>query len=77
MEIAKRIHRDDRRPDGDRETLISWLREMRAGDRPFDAEQVRRRVRELAGAQLAYERLRIVFGDGEFAYEPIEGDDGS
>jgi ATP-dependent Clp protease ATP-binding subunit ClpA len=70
VEVAKRIRRDDASTSEDREELIAWLREMRAGDRPFAAEEVRRRVLEQAGARLAYERLRVVFVDGEFEFRP-------
>ncbi len=72
VEVAKRIRIDDGGAGGDRDELISWLREMRAGDRPFAEDEVRRKVLESAGARLDYRRLRVVFRDGAFHYEPVE-----
>ena len=68
--IARKIRADDRSTEGDRDLLVTWLREMRAGSRPFHAEQVRARVRELASTRLDYDTLRVVFEDDEFAYIP-------
>ena len=68
VEIAKRIRRDDQGPEGHRGALVAWLREMRAGERSFDANEVKRRVHKLAGARLDYDTLRIVFENDEFDY---------
>jgi hypothetical protein len=72
--IAKRVRQDDRKGAVDRRSLLDWLREMRAGQRPFEAGEVRERVRDLARARLDYERLRIVFHDGAFDYVPVRQD---
>jgi hypothetical protein len=70
VEIARRVRQDDRSGVDDREAIIRWLREMRAGQRPFDAEQVRERVLDLARAKLDYDVLRIGFRSGRFEYLP-------
>jgi MoxR-like ATPase len=75
VNIAKRIQTDDCKPDGDREQLMTWLREMRAGDRAFQADDVKRKVMELAGARLEYESLRVAYRNGEFVYEPVVADE--
>jgi len=69
VEIAKRIRRDDRERRQDRGALVDWLREIRSGDRAFDRQDVRRRVLELARAQLSYDTIRVRFADDEFEYE--------
>ena len=71
MELAKKIRRDDSGAGEDRASLVSWLREIRSGQRAFDAEEVKRRVLGRARATLAYRRLRIGFREGRFVYEPI------
>jgi MoxR-like ATPase len=70
VSIANRIRGDDRRSPADSAPAVDWLREMRAGRRAFQAEEVRRRMRELAGARLDYDVLRVVFADDEFRYLP-------
>jgi hypothetical protein len=70
VEIARRIHRDDRNPGTDREALVQWLRELRAGGRAFDPAELRRRVLEHAGARTGYRTLVVDFGDGGFRYAP-------
>jgi hypothetical protein len=76
VEIAKRVRRDDRGGAGRRGPLIRWLREIRAGKRAFDEDQVRRRVQREARARLGYDTLRITFRDGRFEYEPGSRGDG-
>ncbi len=68
VEIAKRIRRDDRSAPEQRSVLLAWLRELRAGARALDAEEMRRRVAALARARLDYDTLRIVHGPGGFEY---------
>jgi len=70
VEIAKKVREDDRSRKVDRKQIIEWLREMRAGERPFDAEEAKRRVAELARAQLDYDALRVVFNGDSFEYVP-------
>ncbi len=68
--ISQRIRRDDRRPATDGDSLVSWLRELRRGARPFDPNEVRREVLAQVRARLDYSALRIGFRDGVFVYEP-------
>lgn len=74
VEVAKRIRRDDRSAPDATDATLDWLRDVRAGNRAFDPEEVKRRVRELTRARLDYSALRIGFGAGEFTYaaEPEE-----
>lgn len=76
VELARKVRRDDRRPPADRQSLIDWLRSIRAGERVFDADEVRRRVLEQARASLDYDTLRIVFADGVFTYRTSRRGDG-
>lgn len=68
--VSKRIRCDDRKPDADRRAILSWLREIRAGGRAYDPDEVRRRVLETVRARLDYGAVRIAFRDGEFSYRP-------
>ena len=71
VEIAKKIRRDGRSDERDRQSLIGWLREMREGKRAFEEDEVKRRVGEVARARLDYDSLRIVFGEEGFEYLPV------
>jgi hypothetical protein len=71
VEIAKRVRKDDLGEREDRRALIEWLREMRTGDRPFEAAEVHERVMGMARAKLDYRKLRIVFRAGRFEYVPV------
>jgi len=71
VEIAKRVRKDDRSEETDRQELIHWLRELKSGERPFDANEVERRVLASARAKLPYGTLKIVFRDGDFEYLPV------
>ncbi len=73
VELAKRVRRDDRRPEGDRRQLVQWLREVRAGQRAFDPDEAKQRVLEQARAHLGYDTLHIRFEEGEFEYAPYRG----
>lgn len=70
VEIARRIHRDDQKVEGDREGLVRWLREMRAGSRPFDPGAVRERVLAHMRARTGYGALVVDHDGGEFSYVP-------
>lgn len=74
VEIAKKVRQDDRNAIGDRQQLLSWIREMRDGSRAFEAETVRQRVAELSRARLDYDRLRIVYDGERFDYRPERGE---
>jgi hypothetical protein len=69
VDISKKIRRDDQREGVDRKSLLEWLRETRSGKRVFEAEEVKRRMVELARARLDYDTLRVVFRDDRFEYE--------
>ncbi len=74
VEIAKKIRVEDRASNADRTRLIEWLREVRAGERAYDAEQMRRRVMELARMQPGYEALSIGYDGDRFTYTPVDRD---
>ena len=76
VEIAKKVRRDDRGSADRRGPLVRWLREIRAGKRAFDAEEVQRKVQNEARARLGYDTLRIIFRNGRFEYEAESRDDG-
>lgn len=71
VELSKKIRRDDRRGAGERESLVVWLQELRAGSRAFDANDVRRRVLDMVRARLDYDTIRIAFAEGSFEYLPV------
>jgi hypothetical protein len=68
VDIARKVRADDRADEVERKALIGWLREMRGGERPFSAEEVRVRIADRARAQLDYDTLRVEFREGEFRY---------
>ncbi len=74
VEIAKKIRNEDRASNDDRAQLIDWLREVRDGQRPYDAEEVRRRVLDLARLQPGYRGLSIGYDGENFTYEPVDTD---
>jgi len=74
VEIAKKIRDEDHASDDDRARLINWLREVRDGQRPYDAEDVRRRVMELARVQPGYRGLSIGHDGENFTYSPVDPD---
>jgi MoxR-like ATPase len=67
--ISHRIRHDDRRGPKDSDALIAWLRDLREGSRPFDANEVRNEVLAQVRARLDYTTLRIAYREGAFAYE--------
>ncbi len=74
VEIAKKIRDEDHASDDDRTQLIEWLREVRDGQRPYDAEEVRRRVMELARVRPGYQGLSIDYDGEGFTYTPVGSD---
>jgi hypothetical protein len=72
VEIAKKVRRDDRNVERDRDAMIGWLRDMRAGKRSYDAAEVEQRMRRLTRARLGYDQLRVSFEEGCFRYEPVD-----
>jgi hypothetical protein len=70
VEISKRIRLDDRAERGERDAVVTWLREMREGGRAFDANEVRRRVLDTVRARVGYGVLTIRHRDGAFEYVP-------
>jgi ATP-dependent Clp protease ATP-binding subunit ClpB len=71
VEVAKKIRREGRPATGNPAAAVGWLREMRAGGRAFDPEEIKRRVLDLARARLDYDTIRIAFGPGGFEYVPV------
>ena len=55
-------------------TLLDWLREVRAGKRAYQPEELKRRVLELSRARLDYDALRIEFDeiDGLIDFEQFQ-----
>jgi len=70
VEVARRIHRDDRGPARDREGLLRWLRELRAGGRAFDPAELKARVLAEARARTGYTALRVDHDGSGFTYSP-------
>ncbi len=74
VEVAKRIRKDDRGVPEETQATLAWLRDVRAGRRPFERDEVHRRVQALTRARLDYEALRIRWSAAGFSYEPERGD---
>lgn len=70
VEISKRIRRDDRRSRSGRDSVVAWLRGLRAAGDALDAGELRRRVHESVRADLAYAALRIVWTGSAFELRP-------
>ena len=71
VEISRRIRRDDRRLESDREQVVAWLRRVRSSGEPVDLDEVRKRVVATTRVSLDYDALEIVFEDGAFEYLPV------
>jgi MoxR-like ATPase len=69
VELAKKVRRDDRGAPRDRGSLVTWLRELRAGKRAFSAAEVRTRVLKTTRTRLGYDTVRIAFDGERFVYE--------
>lgn len=74
VEISRRIRLDDTGERPEHDAVVSWLRAVRAGERAFDANEVRRRVLETVRAKVDYTALTIRFRDGRFEYLPGDGE---
>ena len=74
VEIAKKIRVEDRASSADRTQLIDWLREIRAGQRAYNAEDVRQRVMDLARMKPGYDALSIGYDGEDFTYTPVDAD---
>jgi hypothetical protein len=72
VEIAKKIRKEDGCSTEDRAQLIEWLREVRDGQRAYDADEVRTRVMDLARVRPGYEALSIGFDGAAFTYTPVD-----
>ena len=72
VEIAKKIRKEDNCSAEDRAQLIEWLREVREGQRAYDADEVRQRVMDLARVQPGYDELSIGFDGEAFTYTPVD-----
>ena len=70
VEVARRIHRDDRGPARDREGLLRWLRELRGGGRAFDPAELKARVLAEARARTGYAALLVDHDASGFTYTP-------
>lgn len=68
VEVSRRIKKDELHGAQARGGTIEYLREIRRGDRAFEALTVERMVIELARVRLPYSRLTIDERDGEFHY---------
>jgi hypothetical protein len=71
--VSKMIRADDRARARGAESALAYLREIKEGERAFDPEEARARVRRAARARLSYTRI-VVDAEGErILYRP-EGD---
>jgi hypothetical protein len=68
--VSKMIRADEQRDDAQTRETLSYVREVRQGERPFDPEKVRARVRRAARAEVPYHRV-VVDAEGErIIYRP-------
>ena len=74
VEIAKKIRDEDRSSNDERALLLDWLRDVRDGQRPYDADEIRRRVLDLSRVQPGYGGLTIGFDGEAFSYTPVNPD---
>jgi ATP-dependent Clp protease ATP-binding subunit ClpA len=75
VEVARRIRRDDRREERDRDSLVAWLRDLRASGEDVPLEEVRRRVLEGTRVVLDYATIEVAFEDDAFRYRPVGAED--
>jgi MoxR-like ATPase len=68
VEVSRRIKQDRLKGEGDRGITVRYLREMRKGERAYEAAAVEREVLHQARVALPYSRLIVDFIDGKFCY---------
>ena len=71
VEVSRRIKQDDLSGSGERRETVEYVRDLRRGDRAFEAAAVEAAVREMAKAILPYRRLRIDHDGESFRYEGL------
>lgn len=70
--VSKMIRADEQRDDAHTRETLTYVREVRQGERPFDPEKVRARVRCAARAEVPYHRV-VVDAEGERIFYRPEG----
>jgi len=68
IEVSRRIKQDEVPAPADRGQTVRYLREIRQGDRAFEAGAVERVVLRQARVALPYSRIVIDLADGKFCY---------
>jgi hypothetical protein len=68
IEVSRRIRQDQSSSNEDRVVTLQQLREIRKGERAFDAQHMERMVFQQARASLPYAGMVIDFCEGEFRY---------
>jgi len=71
VEISRRIKSDERREHSGNKRTLKYLRALKTGERPFDLEEVRAQVMDVARARVSYHRFRVDRKDDQFLYEGI------
>ncbi|MCI0408675.1 MAG: hypothetical protein L0191_08955, partial [Acidobacteria bacterium] len=72
-EVSRRIKQDRLKGEGDRGDTVRYLREIRKGERAYEAAAVERAVLRQTRVALPYSRLVVDFAEGRFCYrEPCE-----
>ena len=66
VEVARKVRRDEAPRPRRRGELLAWLREIRSGERAFDAGEIHGQVLEEARARLPYGAIEVDFDGGEF-----------
>lgn len=71
VEVSRLIKSDERRRGRGSGRVLRYLRELKGNKRPFDLEDVRRRVMRQARARVPYTRVVVDHRDGAFSYTGV------
>jgi len=68
VEVSRRIKQDSLKGEENLASTVRYLREIRKGERAYEADAVEQAVLQQARLSLPYTRLLVDFSDGQFSY---------
>ena len=71
VEVARKLLRDEQPHRRIHSELLTWLREIRSGERAFNVAEVRGRVMDETRARLPYRRIEVDVEGEEFIYRGL------
>ena len=72
VEVSRKIKGDERRRGQGSRRVLRYLRELKENKRPFDLDDVRRRVMGQARVRVPYTRVVVDYREGSFSYTGVD-----